>query len=113
VAMLSLTNDWRIASDELCWRLERRRTQRDRKTGEQVATWRPVTYHGTLGQAASEYAQRGLRLSNAEGIAELRAEHESLVATLSQAFAGCFEPELIDRLNAHGRKLREASCGGR
>ncbi len=110
MATIPLNDHYRIASDELCWRLERRRTRRDKGTGELGSAWEPLSFHGTIGQAATEFLQRGLRLSNATGIAELRADLESLVTALSLAFPDCFEPELLERINAHGKALREAAA---
>jgi hypothetical protein len=80
--IISIDDKWRIQSDEYAWQVARRR-----KNGE----WRPATYHASIEQAVRSLYDQQLRLSDAEGVAEVMAEADRLLRTLSRALAPQFE----------------------
>ena len=108
--ILTLAPEWRIATDEHSWRVERRKQRNDRASGEPVSEWRAVTYHGTLGQAVESFAQRAVRDSDATDAATLAADIENVVAALSEALRDCIPDDVRDQLAEHGRRLRKVSA---
>ena len=85
--IIQVDDNWRINSDEHCWMVERYRGMSlNKRTGEREPSWRPVTYHQSLGQAAAKLAARKLRVSEVKGFAETIAEWEKIQNEIENAF---------------------------
>jgi hypothetical protein len=82
---LPIDDRYRIDSDEYQWRVSRSRVVK----GE--LKWEPISFHPSLESAVQAYADRCLRLSEAEGVAEAKAEVDRLVSRLCQALTPRFE----------------------
>ena len=88
--ILQINEDWRISSDEHCFKVESRYTHKGGKKAGEVE-WRAQTWHGTIEQAINGVYERRMRLIDAEGVVDtLKAIRalQSDAKALSEEFRG-------------------------
>lgn len=77
--IIPITANYRITSDEMQWRVERRRSRKG------AASFEPVSFHANMSGAIESLRERLVRASNAETLADALADMENVSATLSRA----------------------------
>lgn len=83
--IIPIDDDYRLDTDTYCWRVSKSSLEKDRKTGEKVEVWRPISYHGSPKQALKSLGARLLRDSEAKTAVEALKEVELITRKLSEA----------------------------
>ena len=88
MAVIQISEGWRISGDAHQWAVERYRGVRRRKGGDgHEDVWEFVTSHQSLSAAARSLAERRLRTADVDGVAAVMAEWEDITAEIDAAFA--------------------------
>ena len=77
--IIPIDKDYRLASDALCWKVEKRGTLK----GETV--WSPITYHSTPGAAAKSLSRRLVRLCETETLEDALKAVDEIADKLTRA----------------------------
>lgn len=91
--ILPINANWRIQSDPRSWAIETRQ-MRTRK-GELVEEWRAVAWFSSLKNAVQGLAERMIRESEAQTVAEAAEDVKAVCAELCKAL----EPEFTVTVN--------------
>lgn len=87
MAIIKISDEWRVSGDEHQWMVERFRGMRKgRKTEEMEPVWEFVTSHQTLEGAARSLAMRQLRTADVEGVAAVLDMWQSITTEIDAAF---------------------------
>lgn len=81
--IIKIDDEWRLKSDQYCWRVEKF-SHIDKKSGDNV--WRAEMYYPTIEKAARGLAQRLLRDSDAQTLANALKDVELISDKLCEAF---------------------------
>lgn len=87
--ILPIDENYRLAGDIDCWRLEKRRI---RKSAD---AWRRIRYYATLSEAVSSLKRLHLPTADAQTLADALAEVERISHELSRALE---PPYVVERL---------------
>ena len=99
--LLSINNEWRIASTEHCWIL-----QRARVTDKGETVWQNKAYHATLADLLPVLGEKALRHSDATTLAAALAELEVLASAVRVAIQGALAPAMDAARKANGQAPR-------
>jgi len=80
---IPINDDFAIGSDQFSWQILKRIT-RERK-GKSVQEWRPIKWYSNLENLINAFADFGLRISEAESLADLLKEQKNLKAALCRS----------------------------
>ncbi len=81
--ILPIDDRYRLTADEYAWRIEKRRGKR----------WSPVQWHSDIETAVHSLAQRMIRTSEVQTLADALAVIENVSRTLTHALAPHFHVE--------------------
>ncbi len=82
--ILPIDDRYRLTADEYAWRIEKRRGKR----------WLPIQWHSNIETAVHSLAQRMIRTSEVQTLADALAAVENVSRTLTHAFAPHLHVEL-------------------
>ena len=86
--IIPVDGDFRLGSDDRCWRVERRI---HRRAGD---TWEPISWHPSLQEAVQSLAERMIWTSDAEGLTEALEEVNRVTTRLTLALSPTFRVEV-------------------
>lgn len=76
---IPVDSDYRLASDALCWKVEKRTTCK----GQDI--WQPISWHDTPGGAAKSLSRRLVRLCEAETLEDALKAVDEIADKLTRA----------------------------
>jgi len=82
--IIPINDRYRIASDKHAWMIQEAIPRKD-KAGNPVIEWRAFLWYSDIQKAVNGLAERMIRTSEAEGIAEAMEEVKTVCAALSKA----------------------------
>lgn len=88
MAKIQINDTWRIQSDSYQWMLQKKGSIIKGKGEHQ---WVSETFHHSIEGALKDYVERRVRLSDAEGIAEIAKETDRRLSELTQALTPHYE----------------------
>jgi len=91
--IIPIDDDYRIDSDAYCWRVSKKSLFK--KDGKLMEQWKPLSFHGSIGQAVRSLHNRLLRETNTETLSEAIAEMERVSDKLSRSLEGKLEIAVI------------------
>ncbi len=85
VTVLRIDEDYRLAADRYCWKVERRKRRKHRRTGQPIEDWETLSYHPNLEGAVNSLAEYCLRVSGVQSVEQALAEVARVSAALTTA----------------------------
>lgn len=81
--ILPINEKYRIEADSLSWMIQSKATRK--RDGQSIEEWRSVSWHSSLQSALQGLAERMIRSSDAQTVADAIADVKAVCAELSEA----------------------------